>query len=346
MGRRPVGGVGQAGAVQGGGQVHRAATIGAWFVALVLGALGLLWLAGITLDPLHAAIQGVTPLLTLPAVLVLVVAIWWRRWLLTGLAVFVLVVQTSIVAPAVLARTSVPAWATHVEHVSIAVANIRFKNPDLEPKARQLLGTDADILIVVELTPAFAQLLDRLGAERRYRYRVSAPHTRGAGGIGLYSKRPLHDAGFQRIGSMRVPSARIRAGRRDLRIFGLHLRAPATDQAVGVWEDQLGALAHQADRVRGPTVFAGDLNATRFHPELARLLDHDLSDAHEAMGLPFAGSWPSNSGIRSLLGPVMQLDHALVTDDVAVTGLEQLDAAGSDHRGFVVTLAVRPPGHG
>jgi hypothetical protein len=44
------------------------------------------------------------------------------------------------------------------------------------------------------------------------------------------------------------------------------------------------------------------------------------------------------TGLLLVLGFV-RLDHALTTDNLVATHVEDFDIVGSDHRGFVVTVA-------
>jgi hypothetical protein len=39
----------------------------------------------------------------------------------------------------------------------------------------------------------------------------------------------------------------------------------------------------------------------------------------------------------------MRIDHALITSDIAVRSIRDVIVPGSDHRGFIVTLAVAQP---
>jgi endonuclease/exonuclease/phosphatase (EEP) superfamily protein YafD len=313
-----------------------------WVFAAIVGLAVLLALAGETLHPLHAAVQGVTPALAVLALAVVVLAASTRRWALLAVGVVVVVAQVATVAPAVLARRAVPGWARGVAPVSIAVANVRWDNPDPAENARQLLATDADVLVVIELSTTFAATLDHLGARRRYPYRLLAAHRHGAGGIGLYSSRPLHGARQVRMGPRAVPVATVRASGRALEIVGIHAAAPTTRGRLDEWEAELDALDRHARAAREPAVLAGDFNATRWHPAFAQLLD-ETTDVHEAAGKPFSRSWPADGPVLGLVPPLTRLDHALVTDGVAVLGVADLAGRGSDHRGFVVTLAVRPP---
>ena len=67
-----------------------------------------------------------------------------------------------------------------------------------------------------------------------------------------------------------------------------------------------------------------------------------MQDVHEVAGKPFSRSWPDDGPLLGLVPPLTRLDHALVSDGMAVVSVSDLGGRGSDHRGFVTTVAVRP----
>ena len=92
----------------------------------------------------------------------------------------------------------------------------------------------------------------------------------------------------------------------------------------------------------GPTVLAGDYNATRWHPAMRKIMDGPFVDAHEEVGKGLTSSWPANFIPRSIrflqpFAPFARLDHALV-HDVGVASVTDGHAAGSDHLPFEITI--------
>src|SRR4029453_14287208 len=81
------------------------------------------------------------------------------------------------------------------------------------------------------------------------------------------------------------------AGRR-LRLYAVHTVAPLGPHRQG-WGRQLAWLARAVGGERNPVVVAGDVNATRWHRGLSRLLALGLDDAHERRGRGWAGNRPS-----------------------------------------------------
>jgi endonuclease/exonuclease/phosphatase family metal-dependent hydrolase len=103
--------------------------------------------------------------------------------------------------------------------------------------------------------------------------------------------------------------------------------------------DTLIAALPSLDR---PFVLAGDFNTTVFRPDYKRLLEAGFTDAHDALGKGLTTSFKlSAEGALAAPGTVVRLDHALLSEGVHALHTEDLEACGSDHLPFRLTLAVR-----
>jgi endonuclease/exonuclease/phosphatase (EEP) superfamily protein YafD len=103
------------------------------------------------------------------------------------------------------------------------------------------------------------------------------------------------------------------------------------------------SLGRFLESVPEPYVVVGDFNASMFRPALRRLMRMArLHDAHEVTGQGLTRSLKFGaSGWTASIPAFTRVDHALLSDGVAVMELHNLPPAGSDHHPFVVTLAVR-----
>jgi endonuclease/exonuclease/phosphatase (EEP) superfamily protein YafD len=81
----------------------------------------------------------------------------------------------------------------------------------------------------------------------------------------------------------------------------------------------------------------GDYNAAWLHTELRDVLANGWRLAHRLAGRGMVGSWRADPPYR----PFVRIDQALVSDDIDVVEVRDFDVPGSDHRGFVVSVAVR-----
>ncbi len=88
-----------------------------------------------------------------------------------------------------------------------------------------------------------------------------------------------------------------------------------------IWKgdlDQFGDLGITGD---DPTLVIGDFNASFWHPNFRALLDKGFTDAHIALRRGLSVSWPTDVWYP----PFVRLDHALTTDSLVPTGIEDFD---------------------
>lgn len=308
-----------------------------WVVTVGCAAVVLSSILGFTWGATHAALQMVLPYYVLPSSAALGVAVWFGRRRLAVVAGLTTVAVCTMMLP--LTAKSDAAAGSDTATLDVYVANLRFDNPTPERAVDQALASGADVLVLIELTPAHIELFHRLGADERYPFQ-ELDAARDTYGTGIFSRLPLNDARVEKVGGIDMPTGVVRVGDRDVAIWGVHVGAPTGEGQVQRWEWRLGQLRRFATGLDGPTVIAGDFNASRWHPAFRSLLDRGgLRDAHEAVGRGLSPSWPMDGrGLRAL-GPFTRLDHALLHELDAVQ-VRDLPAAGSDHRPFVVTLAV------
>ena len=121
-----------------------------------------------------------------------------------------------------------------------------------------------------------------------------------------------------------------------VRIVLAHPNPPITDHGLRHWEPSMRRIAEIGAEPGPPTLIVADLNAARWHPPFRRLLARGWRDAHESVGRGLSVSWPT-TGRWPL--PFVRLDHGLAGPGLDVLAVRDVDLPGSDHRGFVVTVA-------
>ncbi|MGN6151281.1 MAG: endonuclease/exonuclease/phosphatase family protein [Lysobacteraceae bacterium] len=209
----------------------------------------------------------------------------------------------------------------------IASANVQAGNPDPAPLARWLRTQSVDVVVLVELAPAYADGLQRALADRYPHHAFFAADS--PFGIGLLSRLPLREVA-RTDSADGIPSlaATVDTAQGPVRVVAAHPMPPLAPHWQQARDDLLRTLAHDA-QVR-PTVVAGDLNATPWSRALAHAADLGL---RRATGL--APTWPSaHVGIP--------IDHVL-----AGPGWRRGDTArgpdiGSDHRPIRAVLFLDP----
>jgi endonuclease/exonuclease/phosphatase (EEP) superfamily protein YafD len=310
----------------------------AWIAVLCGLAFTIPTVLGATLNHVHAALQLVRPWLGLVAAVPLLVAVVYRRPILVVVSGFCVIAN---VLPVWGAVTQVDAAERTDESVSIYVANVRFNNATPEAQADQALASGADVLVLIELTPRFAEIMQQKGVDSAYPHQALIPQV-DPSGEGIYSRLPFVDQGDRWFGQAQSPVADVAFGDDALRVIAIHTYAPNQQWGLDRWWQSMDALAEymRSDGL-GPTVVAGDYNAVRWHPAMNDLLGTSFFDAHERVGKGLTSSWPAGGGLTGRIfgrvGPFARLDHALVYG-AGVASVEDRPAAGSDHRAFVVTL--------
>jgi endonuclease/exonuclease/phosphatase (EEP) superfamily protein YafD len=302
-------------------------------VVAVIGAATCLalQLAGDRLGAVIAPAQALTPWVVPFALPATVVAIVLGRYLTATVGGVTVMGFVALVVPVVFPAELPPA-ATGAPEVTIVHSNLLYSNPTIDDAITALLATGADVIAVSELTPEFQRTIERSPIGAEYPFASTKP-TRGAGGLGIWSRQPLV-AGPRPPDSRMTLSAEVDLGGRPLVILLAHPPPPL--RHVDEWRTEMAAIAARPVAERQRTVLVADLNVSYFHPAFRRFLDRTgWLDVHTARGKGFSASWPTDRRVP----PFVRLDHALVGADVTATKIEDVDVPGSDHRGFVVGVS-------
>jgi endonuclease/exonuclease/phosphatase (EEP) superfamily protein YafD len=320
-------------------------------------ALGWLVCAGLTalVVTRHLRINGVVdegpglavaydalPMLLLLAWVVLIAALLASQWLLAGVAAALAMYHLVLVLPRMWA-TRTPRWAKHAPRLEIVVANVFIDNKTPDDAARQLVEAAVDVVIIVESMAPFMAIFDEVGGKDTYPFRVSDPDDDSDYSVTLASKRELGAGSrMEIVGPLRLAIAELDVEGAAMTIVALNPMATVDPGGHETWKDQIDELKKFVPTVTGPMVIAGDLNTTRYRPEFTELLDLGLTDAIDSLGKGLDTSFKLGSdGVLGDIGAVARLDHALVNDLVHAIAVEDLEACGSDHLPFKLTVAIR-----
>lgn len=320
--------------------IESTAEAAAWCVVGVTLALAVTQAVGWSRSMLVAVGQALTVVLGVLCVAGVIAGLLRSSWPLTVGALVAVAATTAVVAPAVRRRT--PAGATGATPtLSVLHANLLFENTQRDHEvAAALLGEDADVLALSELNPGHegALLAGRRGAS--YPHRFSRPTT-NADGMAVWSRHPLADVEWLTLDMRPTLIATVcPPGAAPVRIVLAHNNPPTTRAGLRNWEPSMVAIHGAATTPGPPTMIVADLNASRWHPPFRRLLARGWRDAHEAAGRGLSVSWRTNGPCPI---PFVRLDHALLGDGLDLVAIRDVDVPGSDHRAFVVTVAVTSP---
>ncbi len=275
------------------------------------------------------------------AVIVLVGSTWGLAFRSLGVAA--LVVVTSLLClhvwwftePFFLAG---PPGEPSGDTLTVMTANLHIGQADPDAVLRAVARHGVDVLVLQEITPAALDGLDRAGLDRRLGHRAGAPG-QGRDGIVVLANKPLRD-----IGEIDTSSAgyeiEMTTSRGPLRILAVHPTAP--NNGVAQWSGDLDVVVAAARASRGPTLVAGDFNATLDHPPLQALMDASFRDASADAGPSWRPTWPSpgnvqlaGTGVPSLFA----LDHVFLRGALEAVRARTLVVAGTDHRALVTRIS-------
>lgn len=282
------------------------------------------------------------PVLLVSAWVVGVISALTGHWLLAVTAAGLCAYHCVLVIPRLVASRR-PRWTRHSPRFQLAVANVFVDNETPELASRQMIDAAADVLILVESTATFMGVFDDCGGDAAYPHRVLDPGDDSDYAIAIVTNLELGSRSeFRRLGPLRLAIAEVEVGGIDVLVVALNPMAAVDPGGHVTWKEQIEVLKEFVPTLSGPVIIAGDLNTTRYRPEFEELLSLGYSDAIDSLGKGLNPSFKlASNGLLGVVGPVARLDHALVNHDVHALSLRNLEACGSDHRPFVIELAVR-----
>ncbi len=209
--------------------------------------------------------------------------------------------------------------------LTVIVANVHAGNRDPRPLLDWLATAPADVVVLLELSPAYAEAL--ASAAPDYPHRELLPDD-SPFGIGLLSRRPL--AGFETHASADdIPFllAMLDTPQGQARLIAVHPMPPLQPH----WRHERDLLLEVAarDSRELPTLVVGDLNAT---PWSTALLSPRTRDLRRTTGFaptwrPFGGRWFG-----------LPIDHVLASPHWQRVHAERGPDIGSDHLPIRVAL--------
>ncbi len=194
-------------------------------------------------------------------------------------------------------------------------------------------GTNADVLVFVEVDEPWYEALQALRSQYAYEYAdLRFVH----GGTLVLSRWPLQHVERLRAESGGAPNVVIDVAmpRHPWRLIAVHASWPLGAAVSRERAADFAAIAAAARAASLPVVVAGDFNVSPWSPHFEALLRAGtLRDA--AAGRGWQPSWPT------FLPPFgIQIDHALVSPSVQVNSFGRGRIQGSDHRPILVDLVL------
>jgi endonuclease/exonuclease/phosphatase (EEP) superfamily protein YafD len=192
----------------------------------------------------------------------------------------------------------------------------------------------ADVVILIEATPAALRALKPYGWDKRFPYALGDPKD-GNFNTAIYSRFPLsrssqvgHTAFQQWATTVRVP----RVG--AVRLMAVHPCNPYCGDDR--WSTEHRQVRRAViDNLDQPLVVAGDFNAVDDHGPMQALRRAGLKSATDVAGAGWLPTYPANRAYP----PLLPIDHIMINKDLTATSVTSFAVSGSDHLGLMATLA-------
>ena len=303
-----------------------------WLAFLALGALGAATLLAL-LAPFGWPFElfaHFRPQYAAAALLVTLVLAGQRRGVAAGIAA--LLVAWNALPVVQRASAEAPPVSCEGPAFSVATVNLQYSNLQRDRFLAWLAGHPADLIVVQELTGAWAQALAGSDAHpHRFLLTREDPY-----GIGVLSRWPLESAGSIDLAGDGSPSVAgiVDVEGRRIRLLGLHTHWPVLPEVARMRDAALGGAAGIARDSDLPMILLGDLNLTPDSPQFKRLLDEsalrDVVSGRRWRPTWQAGFWPL----------ALRIDHVLVSPQLCVEAVEVGPSIGSDHRPVIARLRL------
>jgi endonuclease/exonuclease/phosphatase (EEP) superfamily protein YafD len=266
-------------------------------------------------------------------VLMLAAALLRRRAML-------LVALAALLVQAVPASwTGPPASEAHAAPVCdgprlrVATVNLWYANREPQRLLAWLAASEPDVLVLQELTPAWADALAATAQAYPYRQLLAREDPYG---MGVISRLPLGQVTALDLAGDGLPSLQMTVDLdgEPLQVLALHTHWPVTPALQRARDRALQRAAALAGGQPSSSIVLGDLNLTPYAPAFARLVQSSgLRDALD--GRAWRPTWQASSWPLAL-----PIDHVLVPPDACVLDTAIGPDIGSDHRPVLVTLRL------
>ena len=211
-----------------------------------------------------------------------------------------------------------------LNRLNVQLINVWSANKDYETVQNFIRSEDADILIIVELTPSWAQAMSPLKSQYvEWREDVRTDNF----GLGLYSKIPLKNIQTHIWSETGHPSftAEITQNGKIFTLIATHPYPPKHPNGLNLRTEHFENMAQYIQSIEGSIMLIGDLNCSPYSPHFKNLLEQTaLIDSRKGNGIN--ATWPA------LFMPLaFPIDHALVSKEFNVISRQSGQKIGSDH---------------
>lgn len=256
--------------------------------------------------------------------LVLVFALWRRKWPLTAFAIVSLLWNAWPVVK--VHRTGEPGEGK----LTLMTFNVLYNHPQPERVIEHVLKADADIVCLLETNERWSKHLQPL--RDKYPHHVEELDY-GAFGFACFTRLPVKSMTTRYFAHGLFPSLvmELEYESKPLTVIATHPPPPMSSHTASIWQTQFIEIAKFASTIQHDLIVAGDLNATPWC--------HGMHLLQTGSGLQFrtaAPVWPPTWGLN--LPMMIPIDHVLVKGELSIMQRTIGPDVGSDHRPVLVRL--------
>ena len=224
-------------------------------------------------------------------------------------------------------------YSTGGRELKLLQANVHSTNTDYARFLALIDDEQPDVVVVQEVSPAWAEGLKRL--EGAWPHRVVEARD-GNFGIALLSKLPLAATAVVASEPLGFPTivATLDVSGRRLQLIGTHPMIPLGQRNYAARNAQLTTTGDLLRRGDGARVLVGDLNTSMWDLNY-RTLEARTGLRNVRRGFGVLPTWPT-----FLPFAMIPIDHVLVSGEVGVIDARKGPHIGSDHLPLIVTLAL------
>lgn len=210
--------------------------------------------------------------------------------------------------------------------------NVWFRNPDMATTAAYIEQSNADAVVLLELTPPQAERLRPLLPS--YPNFHIEPSRMGAA---VFTKWPMLDAASMPLAEEGAVAARMRIDWHGtpVTVLGVHLNWPLGPRNSRFRNEELAGVVAFSKAQHEPLIVAGDFNLTPWSEYFRDALEESgLHDSARGFGLH--RSWPAQ------FAPVgIRIDHCLLSREWQSQRVDIGPSLGSDHLPLVADLSLQ-----
>ena len=216
----------------------------------------------------------------------------------------------------------------------VLTLNLYVGRADADAVVARVRQADPDVLFLQELTADALTRLKQAGLEDLLPHTQLELRSGGPRGSGIYSRFPLADGPPMAPTHAAQPTALLQLPDGGaVELICAHPSAPALRSGGSArWRAELALIPPPKEL---PRVMAGDFNATGDHAAFRGVLRLGYADAAQQTGKALTPTW----GLPRR-GPMLTLDHILVTKGCAVLACSVHTVPGRDHRAVYAQIRL------